>query len=556
MAEQTNLGDLVDHSSRTKILIVDDKKANIFALSRLIEGPEVEIFGTESPEAALEMILSHEFGLALLDVEMPIMNGFELARLIRSIKRGRHIPIIFVTARNRDKDMIFEGYESGAVDLLFKPLDPHIVKNKVNVFVRLDQSTRLLQGQMDALAKLKEDAEQANVAKSQFLANMSHEIRTPLSAVLGFTDILSAEDLSPLERRDFLASISRNGKLLLRVIDDILDLSKIESQKLELEKIEFSLKEVLNDIEDTLKPKAEAKGISLVIKQPENLNDVFVSDPIRIKQILLNMTNNAVKFTEQGSVTVEIKVKRDGGGALLEFEVADTGIGITSEEARRLFVPFAQADMSTRRRFGGTGLGLAISQRLARSLGGDLRLIESAKGIGSKFLALVHVDCAEGKTIARSLPRTVDALSGDGTLIGKRILAVDDVLDNRTLLERFLRNTGAQVVTVGAAAEALELAKEREWDCILMDIQMPEMDGYEATKKLRSNGYRGLVVALTAHAMREELDHCLAAGCDSTLTKPVTKKSLIAHLSRELRDRESFIESNSSARNLSATSLF
>ncbi len=210
---------------KTKILIVDDLAENILALSRLIEADDVEILTASKPEEALNHILDNDFALALLDVQMPMMSGFELARLIRGVGKGRHLPIIFVTAQSTDTRVIFEGYESGAVDILFKPLDPHMVRSKVRVFVRLDQQSRTLASQVDVMARLKEEADAANIAKSRFLANMSHEIRTPMGAVLGFADVLSQADLTTQEKDEALASISRNGKLLLRIIDDILDLS-------------------------------------------------------------------------------------------------------------------------------------------------------------------------------------------------------------------------------------------------------------------------------------------------------------------------------------------
>ena len=545
---------------KTKILIVDDLIENISALSRLIEADDVEILTAQSPEVALNLILDNDFGLALLDVQMPIMNGFELARLIRGVNRSRHLPIIFVTAQQSESRLIFEGYESGAVDLLFKPLDPHMVRSKVRVFVRLDQQSRQLAAQVETMGRLKEDAEAANVAKSRFLANMSHEIRTPLSAVLGFADVLSQGQLTDEERSQSLSAISRNGQLLLRIIDDILDLSRIEARKLEFERTSFEMEEVLKDLEITLANKALERGIQVTFTKSKAVTGRYISDPLRLKQILLNMVGNAIKFTDKGYVNVSV-CSRDIPAlnpdsvptSEVRFLVEDTGIGLTPEEANRLFEPFGQADTSTRRKYGGTGLGLAISKQLAQSLGGDVILLKSEPGQGSTFEVKVRLQREDEVSTAARVELEKEAKSNAkvgahsngksfanaaGTLRnleGKRILIVDDVADNRTLMERYLRPSGVQVGFASGGQEALDSAKETDWDAILMDIQMPNMDGYEATSRLRQLGYERPIIALTAHAMREELQQCLNAGCNETMTKPVARKDLLNRLNEIFR---------------------
>lgn len=529
---------------KTKILIVDDLQENIVALSELISSDNVEIYSANTPDKALDLLLDHEFALALLDVMMPTMSGFELARLIRGVERSRHLPIIFVTAHQMEQSVIFEGYESGAVDVLFKPLDPHIVRSKVAVFVRLDQQSKLLQSQVQTMARLKEEAESANVAKSRFLANMSHEIRTPLSAVLGFADVLSQGGLSQREKDESISSISRNGKLLLRIIDDILDLSRIEAQRLELESVPFDLHEILRDLETTLSAKAADKGIELSVRREGDVGSRYIGDPLRLKQILLNVTGNAIKFTKKGSVTVQVESFATsslvhGVGAIrdLKFTIQDSGIGLTSEEGRKIFEPFAQADGSTRRKYGGTGLGLAISRQMARAMGGDVVLKHSAPGEGSTFVITVRAETVKPQPQVPSEGRPARSgseLSSNDyqshLLAGKKILVVDDVMDNRILIERYLKPSGILVSTASGGVEAIEKAKQGEVDLVLMDIQMPIMDGYEATIQLRKTGFTKPIVALTAHAMREELERCVRAGCDTTLTKPVTRRDLLAKI--------------------------
>ncbi len=519
---------------KTKILIVDDKRENIEALSQLIQSNDIDILSADDPDRALSLLLDHEFALALLDVQMPTMSGFELARLIRGVERSRHLPIIFVTAQQMEPSLIFEGYETGAVDVLFKPLDPHIVRNKVRVFVQLDQQNRLLQKQIETMSRLKEEAESANIAKSRFLANMSHEIRTPLSAVLGFSDILSQNVLSNDERRSCVDSIHRNGKLLLRIIDDVLDLSRIEAQKLELEPAPFELGELIADLKATLQARAMDKGVALAFENAFE-DAVLMTDPLRLKQILLNLIGNALKFTEKGSVSVRTTIEtssKSESERVLRFSVSDTGIGLKPDEFERIFQPFVQGDSSSQRKFGGTGLGLAISKQLARSLGGDLFLARSKPGFGSTFEVSVRAGY-RGAPQAKA-PSTIETRVKEPAetdfLHGKKILVVDDVQDNRSLLERYLRPEGLEVGLAANGAEAIELAKSRSWDAILMDIQMPQMDGYEATRHLREDGFENPIIALTAHAMRSDLDKCLQAGCDDTMTKPIARHELLEKL--------------------------
>jgi signal transduction histidine kinase len=504
------------------------------ALSELLKAADVEIHTATCADQALSLLLDHEFALALLDVQMPEMSGFDLARLIRGVERSRHLPIIFVTAQQVESRTIFEGYDSGAVDVLFKPLDPHIVRSKVKVFIRLDQQSKLLQAQVEAMSRLKQEAEAANIAKSRFLANMSHEIRTPMGAVLGFSDILSQNNLSEEERLEALNTISRNGKLLLRIIDDILDLSRIEAQKIEFEVYKFDLGELLQDLKATLSVRAAEKGIAFEIEEGSICKGGIESDPMRIKQILINVVGNAIKFTSKGKVSVKISAhpaNDESGFHVLKFSVRDSGIGLNNEERLRIFAPFAQADNATQRKYGGTGLGLVISKQLAQSLGGDVEVVDSTPGKGSTFEVTIR---------AKYIPQNqsnVASLRGEDLmirqlqqLVGKKVLVVDDVKDNRVLIERYLRSTGILLGLAASGQQALADIKQRDWDAVLMDIQMPVMDGYEATEKLRKDGFKKPIIALTAHAMREELDRCIKAGFDRVLTKPIGKQDLIDNL--------------------------
>jgi signal transduction histidine kinase len=521
---------------KTKVLIVDDIKENILALDAIIASPDLEIYHAQDADTALNLVFEHEFALALLDVQMPTLTGFDLAKLIRGVERSRHLPIIFVTAQDKGSSIEFAGYEMGAVDLLFKPLDPHVVRSKVRVFVMLDQQSKQLQEQIRMASDLRRQAEEANLAKSRFLANMSHEIRTPLAAVLGFAELLAAEKAEGPERAKLWQAISRNGDLLMRVIDDVLDLSKIEAQKLELNPTVFSLKEMMRDLELTMGHKAREKGLQFAVSYQPEENDFFNGDATRVKQVLLNLTNNAVKFTERGSVKVDVKVSPHGTGTLarLDFTITDTGIGLTPEQRRRIFEPFAQADLTTSKKFGGTGLGLVIAKQLAQQMGGDVTLVRSEAGKGSAFG--VHFLIPRASEAQKpAAPKATTPQEVKNVLKGKTVLVVDDVIDNRELMELFLEPTGADVKLAENGEQAVEMTAEKDGpDIILMDIQMPGMDGYETTRKLRKKGFKRPILALTAHAMRAETERCLESGCDLVMTKPVNRGELIRTLNHLL----------------------
>lgn len=515
---------------KSKILIVDDIRENILALQAIINSPELEIFHAQDADTALNLVFEHEFALALLDVQMPSLNGFELAKLIRGVERSRHLPIIFVTAQDKGSSIEFAGYEMGAVDLLFKPLDPHVVRSKVKVFVQMDRQAKELQEQIRTISNLRQEAVEASLAKSRFLANMSHEIRTPLAAVLGFSELLADTELKDSERLKLWHAIQRNGDLLMRVINDVLDLSKVEAQKLELSPQVFSLKDMLHDFEITLGHKASEKSLKFKINFQAGQQDLFFADVTRVKQVLLNMMNNALKFTEKGSVVVDVTVENGTELSELIFDISDTGIGLTAEQQSRMFQPFSQADSTTSKKFGGTGLGLVISRQLAMQLGGDVVLVESRKGEGSRFRVNFRIPRATEEMAKKSKPVPSQVLQG--SLKDRHILVVDDVVDNRELMEMFLEPTGARVSLAESGEQALNMCGNGQRpEIILMDIQMPGMDGYMATRELRRNGFQRPIVALTAHAMKAEIDRCLDSGCDLVMTKPVNRGELIRTLS-------------------------
>ncbi len=523
--------------NKTKILIVDDYLENIRALSELIAAPDIETYSAMNADQALELIAKNEFGLVLLDVQMPGTSGLELAKIIRSVKRYVSLPIIFVTAHHKDSDVIFQSYQSGAVDLLFKPLDAYMVRAKVQMFVELARQKALLQSHVAELERLRIEADAANVVKSQFLANMSHEIRTPLAAVLGFSELIAKSQPNNNETAELSSAIERNGKLLLRLIDDILDLSRIEANRLELENTRFSLSDLVRDVDSALSFRAREKGLTLNFHAPDTFPTQYISDSTRIKQIMLNIVGNAIKFTSSGKVDVDISVKPDktkDGFDSLVMKVMDQGIGLSEEQQDRLFQPFGQADPSTRRQFGGSGLGLVISRRLAEALGGEIRLVSSELGKGSTFQIEILLERAtqiqKDNEPTRKLQEGLQALD-NLKLTDKRILAVDDSPDNLTLISFFLKNSGAKVHFAENGIDAIDEVKKHDFDLILIDVQMPGMDGHEATDKIRKMGFTKPILALTAHAIRTEHDQEYdIVGYDKVLTKPISRTTLLKEL--------------------------
>lgn len=526
---------------KTKILLVDNCPENINALSDLIANDDIEIHSFLKFDDALASLAAHDFGLAILDSDMTGMTGAELSNHIKGIKSYAYLPIIFVTSQHNNVQTVLEGYETGEVDLLFKPLNPLLVRSKVRIFVELKRQRHLmkLQHQLQELEELRMAAEAATVAKSQFLANMSHEIRTPLAAVMGFADLISRGEMSAEEIDECASAIRRNGNLLLRLIDDILDLSMIEANRLEMEMEDYSLKELLTDIESTLAFKAREKGIQLHFVRPEFNIQGHIFDPIRMKQILLNIIGNAIKFTYKGDVSVTVKISSySSSHDLLSVIVKNGGEGFSKEQADRLFQPFTQADASVKRKFGGSGLGLIISRQLARAMGGDITILSSEVGVGAEFeiTAILERSTNTNNLLLPLRKVGFENLQMKTSFPGKKILAVDDARDNLILLEFFLRGTETHLTFASNGQEALDLCRNNKFDIILMDIQMPKMDGLEASAAIRLLGQKLPILALTAYANKTEYDKCRKAGCNDVLTKPLSRDNLLRAIHYYLED--------------------
>ena len=398
------------------------------------------------------------------------------------------------------------------------------------VFCSIIENTALFDIQ-EELRIAKDAAERASAFKTNFLANMSHEIRTPLGVLLGFTDLIDKPNLSPAERANYIEIIKRNGEQLNGIINDVLDLSKVETGHMDVEFKKIETDAILEEVVSIMSVPAKNKSLALNVKKDQDYPEVIVGDPTKIKQVMINLLGNAIKFTTVGSVDISLENwMEDGEIKGCKIQVSDTGVGIADDKKDRLFKRFSQIDESITRKYGGTGIGLSLSKSLAKLMNGDVILEETSSDKGSTFTFFISTnydeleedaaaDEFEGKESKREFSR--DALKG------KHLLLVEDSPDNQRLIWNYLSAFGASVDFANNGAEGLEKAPNGDYDLVLMDLQMPVMDGYTSVKKLREKAYSRPIVALTAHALVDVKKKCLKAGFSAHLTKPIKINTML-----------------------------
>jgi CheY-like chemotaxis protein len=547
----------MDIKEKFNILIVDDREENLLTLESILENPELNIVKANSGNEALGLMLEYNFAMVLLDVQMPEMDGFETAELMRSNERTRNIPIIFVTAISKQRQHVFKGYEAGAVDYLYKPLDLEILQSKIKAYIdffkqkhSLELTTRKLERTVNELDHAKRIAEEATLAKSSFLANMSHEIRTPLNGIIGMADlVLMDENLSELQL-ERIQDIKHSGESLLDIINEILDISKIEADRLELEQIEFSLRDILQKVIRLLSVKIFHDKLEFICSISPEIPDILVGDPVRIRQVLINLVGNAIKFTDKGSVTICIESNKTTKDSIdLMFSVSDSGIGIAKNKINILFESFSQADTSTTRKHGGTGLGLSISKKLVKKMGGDIQ-VESKIGKGSRFYFNLTFKLGEQIENNWSSPLKTNN--------SKHVLIIDGNKKSTEIISMLLTYYKVNYSIANSLEEAQAILKgsKTNIDLALIDYFMPEMNGSDIAKSLLKNYSRETpfeIAIMTPVQYTSEGNKLKSSEYKNQISKPILQKEFRALLASVFEKEE--LESNKNKENNKYTKL-
>lgn len=625
----------------TKILLLDDREENLFSLKAILDRDDIEIFATTSPNEALRIVWENEIAVALVDVQMPGMDGFEFAETLFSNPKTKEILIVFVTAISKETTYAVRGLKTGAIDYLYKPLDPYITNAKVDSLIKLARSqkeirdkNRLLENYATiilnspdiiavvepesgnilsinpsvetilglqpsallgvpildllvepmrsglrevlikrsytggetivvedqffgrlrqpiwlelrimyknrllfvnlhdvekrkaherALIDAQAQAEKARKVKESFLANMSHEIRTPLNGIIGLGNLLAATQLDD-SQRDLIGMLRQSSGSLLNILNDILDISKIDEGKFSIIPASTEIRALGKGIIDLMKFKAEEKKLDFSLFVEDTVPECVMADGMRLNQILLNLVGNALKFTQTGQVKLKIgRIAQTEAGHHIRFSVEDTGIGMSEDQMANIFSEYGQASENTSFQYGGTGLGLTISQKLVRLMGSELE-VNSRYNVGSQFFfTLLLADASEKAETSKpavsfqNLPQ----------FNGKTVLVAEDNPINALLLKKYLKAWALEVKVVNNGKESVEALRDQHFDLIIMDTRMPEMDGFQAARIARTElKVQTPILSLSATVLPEEIEQALAAGMNDTLSKPFEPEKL------------------------------
>jgi len=533
-----------------KIIVVDDNVENLTALKNTLKDI-YEVFPAASALKMFDLLKHIQPDLILLDVEMPEMNGYEAIQKLKSDEKFKDIFVLFLTSMNDAQDEL-KGLSLGAVDYIRKPFVAPLLLQRIKTHLSILEKEREIRRLLDLKTeevkmreKAEQEAENASRAKGEFLSHMSHEIRSPLNAVIGMINIANEE--KTLEGvKIYLEKAGNAAKHVLGVINDILDMSKIEADKLELSFGEFDFGKMMTNIVDVTGIRAQEKHIHIAVNMKPDIPQFVTGDELRLAQVITNLMTNAIKFTpDNGNVTLNAEKTQEGadGEVTLRVEVIDSGIGISAEQQAKLFTAYNQADRTIAKQFGGTGLGLAISKRIIELMGGKI-WIESELGKGAKFIFTINMkkgthapDAASGASAGAPVPGIKAA---DLHLQGVTILAAEDMDFNREVLAKYLEKTGVAIDFAENGKEAVEKYKvnHEKYSLIFMDINMPEMNGDEAAKLIRALDIQKAksipIIAMTADVFKEDVEKCLSVGMNDHISKPVVPKILYAKLKQHL----------------------
>ncbi|HEY1956135.1 MAG TPA: response regulator [Polyangiaceae bacterium] len=525
----------------SKVLVVDDSAANLIALGAVLKPLDVQVVEARSGPEAIDRVIDDTFAVALLDVQMPGMDGFELAQRLRQLQPGNELPILFLTAIHRDELYVKRGYAAGGADYIMKPFDADVLRARVKAFVDLFKQRERLRAREvgertherdEALAELsrllereraaRRDAEIANNAKDEFLATVSHELRTPLNAILGWSMLARDMTHEPQVQRA-LATIERNARSQMRIIEDVLDIGRIISGKLRLELGAVDLVDPIRGALEAVRPAADAKEVTLATDVAADIGKI-TADAERLQQVIWNLVSNAIKFTHVRG-RVDVTARREASEVVIR--ITDDGQGIGPEFLPHVFEPFRQADGTTTRRHGGLGLGLAIVKQLVQAHGGSVSVESPGEGKGATFIVQIPARAAPSSII----PTAAEPEAAAKHLEGFDVLVVDDDDDSRALLIQLLEVYGARVRSAASAEEAFRALTERAPSVILSDLSMPEIDGFGLIRRVRAlppeHGGRTPAIAVTAHAKGPLTDGVFAAGFQAHLPKPIEPDQLV-----------------------------